>query len=69
MEDLLKRITVNPKVLCGTPIIRGMRISVEQLAHALAAGVPEEDLLSDYPVLEREDLLAVRAFQQREKRM
>jgi uncharacterized protein (DUF433 family) len=67
VEDLLGRITTNERVLCGKPTIRGMRISVEQLIKALDAGVPEEDLLNDYPVLESADLLAVRAFQQREK--
>ena len=62
MEDLLKRITVNEGVLCGKPTIRGMRISVEQLLRAMAAGVPEEDLLSDYPELEVADLRAAQAY-------
>jgi uncharacterized protein (DUF433 family) len=58
-EQLLSRITVNPKVLVGKPTIRGMRISVEQILDALAAGVPEQELLEDYPVLERDDIRAV----------
>lgn len=58
-EDLLNRITVNPEVLVGKPVIRGMRISVEQILDALAAGVPEQELLEDYPVLESDDIRAV----------
>ena len=58
-EQLLNRITINPEVLVGKPIIRGMRISVEQILDALAAGVPEQELLEDYPALEPEDIRAV----------
>ena len=53
------RITIDDNVLVGKPVIRGLRISVEQILRAMAAGVPEEDLLADYPELEREDILAV----------
>lgn len=58
-KDLLERITVDPKVLSGKPVIRGLRISVEQVLRALAAGVPPEDLLKDYPELEPDDIRAV----------
>lgn len=58
-EDLLKRITVNPKVMVGKPTIRGLRITVEQILKALAGGVTAEELLKDYPELEREDIHAV----------
>ncbi len=61
-NELLKRITVDPKVLRGKPTIRGLRISVEQILKALAAGVPQEDLLRDYPELEPEDIRAVLAY-------
>ena len=61
-ERLLERITVNPEVMVGKPTIRGMRITVEQIILALAAGVPEDDLLSDYPLLEPEDLRAALAY-------
>ena len=61
-EELLNRITVNPEILAGKPIIRGMRISVEQVLDALAAGVPEQELLEDYPVLEPDDIRAVLAY-------
>jgi uncharacterized protein (DUF433 family) len=61
-RNLLDRITTNPNILGGKPIIRGMRISVEQIVNALAGGVPTEDLLADIPVLEPEDLRACLAY-------
>jgi uncharacterized protein (DUF433 family) len=57
-ETLLNRITANPRVLVGKPTIRGMRISVEQILDALAAGVPEQELLEDYSALEPDDIRA-----------
>ncbi len=57
--DLLSRITVNRDVLVGKPIIRGMRISVDQILKALASGITSEELLADYPELEPEDIKAV----------
>ncbi len=56
---LLERITVDPKIMVGKPIIRGLRITVEQILKALAGGVNQEDLLEDYPELEQEDIQAV----------
>jgi len=58
-EDLLQRITVDAKVMVGKPTIRGLRITVEQVLKALAGGVTVEELLDDYPELEREDIHAV----------
>ena len=58
-EDLLKRITIDAKVMVGKPTIRGLRITVEQILKALAGGVTVEELLDDYPELEREDIHAV----------
>jgi uncharacterized protein (DUF433 family) len=57
--ELLKRITVNPKVMVGKPTVRGLRITVEQILKALAGGVTSEELLEDYPELENEDIQAV----------
>ena len=62
MNTLADRITMNPDIMMGKPTIRGLRITVEQILKALAAGVPAEDLLEDYPELEPADLLAVFAF-------
>lgn len=61
-EALLARITTNPDVLVGKPTIRGLRISVEQILRALAAGVSAEDLLYDYPDLEPADISAAIAY-------
>jgi uncharacterized protein (DUF433 family) len=57
-QSLLSRITVNPKIMLGKPVIRDFRITVEQILKALANGVPIEDLLQDYPELEFEDIQA-----------
>lgn len=57
-EDLLNRITVNPEVMVGKPTIRGLRITVDQILKALAGGVTVEELLEDYPELEKEDIQA-----------
>lgn len=59
MDALKQRITIDEDMLGGKPVIRGMRISVEQILRALAAGVPQDDLLADYPELEPDDILAV----------
>ncbi len=58
-EDLLNRITVDPDVMVGKPTIRGLRITVEQILKALAGGLTVEELLDDYPELEKEDIKAV----------
>ena len=60
--DLLRRITANPSIFGGKPIVRGLRISVESILNLLAQGESFEDLLDDYPDLEREDLLACLAY-------
>ena len=61
-EDLLSRITVNPRVMVGKPTIRGMRITVEHILRALSGGVSEQELLEEYPELEKEDFQAVFAY-------
>jgi len=55
---LRNRITMNPAVLQGKPTIRGLRISVEHIFRALSSGVPNDELLADYPDLEPDDLFA-----------
>lgn len=59
---LLDRITTAPRILAGKPVVRGRRISVEQLLKALAAGQNEADLLAEYPELELSDFRAVLLF-------
>ncbi len=58
-QDLLERIAVDPNIMVGKPVIRGLRITVEQILNVLAGGVKQEDLLEDYPELEQEDIQAV----------
>ncbi|GAB62595.1 MAG: DUF433 domain-containing protein [Candidatus Jettenia sp.] len=58
-KQLLDRITINPEVMIGKPTIRGLRITVEQILKALAAGITVQELLEDYPELEPEDIQAV----------
>jgi uncharacterized protein (DUF433 family) len=61
-KTLKNRITVDPNVLVGKPVIRGMRISVEQIVRAVAAGVPREELLEEYPGLEPGDIQAALTY-------
>lgn len=61
-QELLQRITVNPKIFGGKPIIRGMRVSVELILSLLAQGQTFEDILSDYPDLQPEDIRACLAY-------
>ncbi len=58
MESLLKRITIDPEIWHGSPTIRGLRYPVENLLELLASGMTIEELLVDYPDLEKEDFLA-----------
>jgi uncharacterized protein (DUF433 family) len=56
------RITIDPSVCHGKPCIRGLRYPVENVLEWLAAGMDTADILTDYPDLEREDILAVLDF-------
>lgn len=58
----LDRVTANPEICHGQPVIRGMRYPVADLLDLLASGMSIEEILSDYPELEREDLLAALEF-------
>jgi len=52
------RIATDPKVLAGTPVIRGTRIPVSVILDALAAGNSREDILREYPELTNDDISA-----------
>jgi len=56
--DLLKRITVNPQIFGGKPILRGRRLAVEHVLGMLAAGSSEEEILAGYDGLEPDDIRA-----------
>jgi uncharacterized protein (DUF433 family) len=51
-----KRITINPEVCFGKPTIRNMRITVELVLELLAAGMIPDEIIEDYPELEKEDI-------------
>ena len=62
MSSLLSRVTIDPNVCHGKPVIRGLRYPVESMLEYLAAGDSVEDLLAEFPDIEREDLLACLEF-------
>ena len=64
-ENLLKRITVDPQICHGKPCVRGLRYPVETILEYLAGGDSTEDLLAEFPDLEREDILACHEFSRR----
>jgi uncharacterized protein (DUF433 family) len=57
-KNLLKRITVEPGKCGGRPCIRGMRIRVIDVLQLLSSGADHDEILRDYPDLERDDILA-----------
>ena len=64
-RNLLERITVNPKIFGGKPLIRGRRLAVEQVLGMLASGDSIETILEGYVWLEVEDILACLAYARR----
>jgi uncharacterized protein (DUF433 family) len=60
--NLLERITMNPKQCGGRPCIRGMRIRVKDVLDMLGGGMSENDILKDFPYLERDDIRAALVF-------
>jgi len=62
MANLLDRISINPGVCGGKPCVRGTRIWVSLILDLLAGGMPETELLKEYPGLVYEDVLAAIAY-------
>jgi uncharacterized protein (DUF433 family) len=62
MIELLDRITINPAIRSGKPIICGTRITVTDILEYLAGGMSEQEILADFPDLLHEDILATLAF-------
>jgi uncharacterized protein (DUF433 family) len=60
--SLLNRITIEPGKCGGKPCIRGMRIRVSDILEMLGEGVSTEEILADFPDLEREDIMASLQF-------
>jgi len=65
VAKLLDRITINPQIFAGKPIIRGRRLAVEHVLGMLAAGDKTEDILAAYPWLEADDIRACIAYAHR----
>ena len=61
-EELLDRIVINPRVMVGKPVVRGTRLTVECILNALAHEMTVGDILTEYPGLIREDILACLLF-------
>mgnify|MGYP001575846195 CR=1 FL=1 len=58
----MERIIINPEVLAGKPVIKGTRISVELILEMLSSGMSIDEILNEYPHLQREDILAALAY-------
>jgi len=58
LRNMEQRITANPEVCGGKPCIRGMRIRVADVLEMLGEGVPESEILADFPDLEPADIRA-----------
>ena len=58
----MERITIDPAICHGQPVIRSLRYPVESILELLAGGMSYDEILTDYEDLEREDILAVLAY-------
>jgi len=58
MKTYIDRITVNPEIMLGKPVIKGTRTTVELILRKLSEGMTIEELLEAYPHLTKEDILA-----------
>ena len=61
-NDLLKRITIDPNICHGKPVIRGMRYPVVNLLELMSSGMTHAEILADYEDLEEADLQACLLF-------
>jgi uncharacterized protein (DUF433 family) len=61
-QQLLDRITLNPKVMVGKPVIKGTRLTVEYILNLLAHGATMEEILEEYNGLTPEDIQACLLF-------
>lgn len=68
--DLRDRITIDPTVRSGKPVVRGTRITVTDVLEYLASGMSPDELLADFPSLTADDIRAVLLFAaERERRL
>ncbi len=64
-EELLERISVDPKVMAGKPVIKGTRLAVEYILNLLAHGATVNDVLNEYDGLSQDDIQACLLFASR----
>jgi len=64
-KQLLERISINPKVMVGKPVIKGTRLTVEYILNLLAHGITTNDILKEYKGLTNEDIQACLLFASR----
>ena len=57
-----EKIEINPNIMFGKPVIRGTRVTVEQILRKLAGGMTVEEIIADHPHLRKEDILAAQEF-------
>lgn len=62
MNMLLSRITIDPDICHGKPVIRGLRYPVETILEMLSSGMTIDEILADYEDIERDDILAALTF-------
>ncbi len=62
VDNLLDRITIDPQICHGKPVVRGLRYPVETLLELMSAGMTNDEILADYEDLERDDLRAVLSY-------
>lgn len=61
-NELLQRITINPEVMVGKPVIRGTRLTVQYIVGLLASGMTEDEILNEYEGVTKEDIKACLIF-------
>ena len=61
-QQLLERITIDPKVMVGKPVIKGTRLTIESILNLLAHGATIAEILEEYDGLTQEDILACLLF-------
>jgi len=61
-QELLERITLDPKVMTGKPVIKGTRLTVEYILNLLAHGMSVPEILEEYPGLTHADIQACLLF-------
>ncbi len=61
-NELLKRVTMNPDIMVGKPVIRGTRLTVQHIVGLLASGMTENEIVSEYEGLTHDDIRACLLF-------